>query len=68
MLPHHPELTRERSIRFLYLKSNVFSSIFQQSLNFFQNVYDNKKLFKKKDYKIMLRGQIGTESHSFLKY
>ena len=45
---------------FFYLKSNVFSSITQQSFTdlfilyfFIQNVYANKKVFKIKGYKIM---------------
>ena len=42
---------------------------FQQSLNLqIQNVYANKKLFKKKAIKLCIRGQIGIGSHSFLKY
>jgi len=58
----HPELTRERSIRFLLFEiKRVFvyiSTIFKLTdlfiLYFFiQNVYANKKIFKIKGYKIM---------------
>jgi len=73
----HPELARERSIRFLlFVIKRVFvyySTIFKLTdlfiLYFFiQNVYGNKKLFKKKANKLGMRGQIEIESHSFLKY
>ena len=61
----HPELSRERSIRFLLFEiKRVFvyiSTIFKLTelfiLNLFiPNVYANKKLFKKKGYKIVYKG------------
>jgi len=60
--PVHPELTRERSIRFLLFEIKcVFvyiSTIFKLTdlfiLYFFiKNVYANKKIFERKGYKIM---------------
>jgi len=60
--PHRPELTRERSICFFYLKSNVFSSITQQTLDLqiclfytflFKMYMPTKKIFMLKGYKIM---------------
>jgi len=62
---HHLELTRERSIRFLLFEiKSVFvynSTVFKLTdffiLYFFiQNVYANKKVEKKKGYKIMYEG------------
>ena len=62
----HPELTRERSIRFLLFEiKHVFvyiSTIFKLTdlfilYYFIQNVYANKKkLFKKKAIKLCIRG------------
>jgi len=60
----HPELTRERSIRFLLFEIKLFSSITQQSLDlqiclfvtFSFKMYIPTKTFKIKGYKIMLKG------------
>ena len=61
----HPELTRERSIRFLIFEIKrvlVYNPTLFKLTDLFifyffvQNVYANKKLYQKKGYKIIYKG------------
>ena len=73
----HPGLTRVRSIRFLLFEIKRIlvynSTIFyltDLSIQYFfiQNAYADKKYPRQKAKQLCLIGQIGIESHSFLKY
>jgi len=74
---NQPGLTREwEACGFFYLKSNVFWSIIQQSINLqiclfyiilFKMYMPTKKYIRKKTDKLFIMGEIVIESHSFLK-
>ena len=73
----HPGLTRVEAFGVIYLKSNLFWSVLQQSLNLriclfytfsFKTHMPPKKYLSRKTNKLGLMGQIVIESHNFLKY
>ena len=73
----HPGLTRVRSIQLLLFEIKrvlIYSSTILKLTDliilyfFIYNVYDDKKVLKRKASKLCIMGQTVIESHSFLKY